>query len=68
MSQGRISIALYAVGIAGAIGARRVDFVGGGQREREIAERLGANMIEGRGPRVPRGFESHPPAATPFRG
>ena len=47
MSQGRISIALYAVGIAGAIGARRVDFVGGGQREREIAERLAANVIEG---------------------
>lgn len=41
------SISLYAVGIAGALGAGGVDFVGGGPREREIAERLGANVIEG---------------------
>jgi threonine dehydrogenase-like Zn-dependent dehydrogenase len=41
------SIALYAADIARALGARRVDFIGGGPRQREIAERLGANVIEG---------------------
>jgi threonine dehydrogenase-like Zn-dependent dehydrogenase len=41
------SISLYAADIARALGAGRVDFVGGGRREHEIAERLGANVIEG---------------------
>jgi alcohol dehydrogenase len=41
------SISLYAAGIACALGARRVDFVGGGPRQLEIAERLGANTIAG---------------------
>jgi threonine dehydrogenase-like Zn-dependent dehydrogenase len=41
------SISLYAAGIARALGAGRVDFVGGGLREREIAARLGADVIEG---------------------
>jgi alcohol dehydrogenase len=41
------SISLYAAAIAGALGAGRVDFVGGGRRQLEIAERLGANVIEG---------------------
>ena len=41
------SISLYAAGIARALGAGRVDFVGGGPRQREIAARLGANVIEG---------------------
>jgi threonine dehydrogenase-like Zn-dependent dehydrogenase len=41
------SISLYAAAIAGALGAARVDFVGGGRRQLEIAERLGANVIEG---------------------
>ncbi len=39
------SISLYAAAIAGALGAGRVDFVGGGSRQLEIAERLGANVI-----------------------
>jgi threonine dehydrogenase-like Zn-dependent dehydrogenase len=41
------SISLYAAGIAHALGAGRVDFVGGGPRQHEIAERLGASVIEG---------------------
>jgi threonine dehydrogenase-like Zn-dependent dehydrogenase len=41
------SISLYAAAIARALGAGRVDFVGGGPREHKIAERLGANVIEG---------------------
>jgi threonine dehydrogenase-like Zn-dependent dehydrogenase len=40
------SIALYAVGIAVALGAERVDFAGGRGFERELAERLGANLVE----------------------
>jgi threonine dehydrogenase-like Zn-dependent dehydrogenase len=41
------SISLYAAAIARALGAGRVDFLGGGTPQREIAERLGANVIEG---------------------
>jgi threonine dehydrogenase-like Zn-dependent dehydrogenase len=41
------SIALYAAAIAHALGAARVDFIGGGPRQREIAQQLGANVIEG---------------------
>ena len=41
------AISLYAADIARALGAGRVDFVGGGPRQLEIAQRLGANVIEG---------------------
>jgi threonine dehydrogenase-like Zn-dependent dehydrogenase len=41
----------------GALGAGRVDFVGGGQCQLEIAERLGANVIEGD---VPERLGSYP--------
>ncbi len=40
------SIALYAVGIALAAGAERVDFAGGRPFERELAARLGANLLD----------------------
>jgi threonine dehydrogenase-like Zn-dependent dehydrogenase len=40
------SIALYAAGLAIAAGAERVDFAGGRDFERELAERLGANLLE----------------------
>jgi alcohol dehydrogenase len=45
------SISLYAAAIACALGAGRVDFVGGGPRQLEIAERLGASVIEGEVPK-----------------
>jgi alcohol dehydrogenase len=41
------SISLYAAAIAHALGAGRVDFIGGGPRQLELAERLGASVIEG---------------------
>jgi threonine dehydrogenase-like Zn-dependent dehydrogenase len=40
------SIALYAVAIALALGAERVDVVGGRERERELASELGANLLD----------------------
>ncbi|MDX6581957.1 MAG: hypothetical protein QOI10_1141 [Solirubrobacterales bacterium] len=40
------SIPLYAVALALAKGAERVDFAGGRQHERETAERLGANLLD----------------------
>ena len=40
------SIALYATGIALAAGAERVDFAGGRPFERELAEQLGANLLD----------------------
>jgi alcohol dehydrogenase len=40
------SIALYSVAIALALGAERVDVVGGRTRDRELAERLGANVLD----------------------
>jgi len=40
------SIPLYATGIAVALGAERVDFAGGRPEERELAERLGANLVD----------------------
>jgi threonine dehydrogenase-like Zn-dependent dehydrogenase len=40
------SIALYAVAIAVALGAERVDFAGGRQFERELAEQLGAKLLD----------------------
>jgi alcohol dehydrogenase len=40
------SIPLYAVAIAVALGAGRVDYVGGRAAERELAQRLGANLLD----------------------
>jgi threonine dehydrogenase-like Zn-dependent dehydrogenase len=40
------SIALYSVAIALALGADRVDVVGGGERDRELAAKLGANVLD----------------------
>jgi alcohol dehydrogenase len=40
------SIPLYAVALALAKGAERVDFVGGRSHERKTAERLGANLLD----------------------
>ena len=40
------SIAIYAAGIALALGASGVDFAGGRPDERELAERLGATLAE----------------------
>lgn len=40
------SIPLYAVALAIAKGAERVDFVGGRPHERQTAERLGANLLD----------------------
>jgi threonine dehydrogenase-like Zn-dependent dehydrogenase len=40
------SIPLYAVALALAKGAERVDFAGGRPHEREVAERLGANLLD----------------------
>jgi threonine dehydrogenase-like Zn-dependent dehydrogenase len=40
------SIALYAVALAVAKGAERVDFAGGRPHERELAERLGARLLD----------------------
>ena len=40
------SIALYSVAIALALGAERVDVVGGGERDRELAAKLGANVLD----------------------
>jgi alcohol dehydrogenase len=40
------SIALYSIAIAQALGAERVDVVGGRRRDRELAEKLGANVLD----------------------
>src|SRR3954465_12810236 len=40
------SIALYAISIALAVGAERVDVVGGRPRDRELATELGANVLD----------------------
>jgi len=40
------SIALYSIAIAQALGAERVDVVGGRDRDRELAEKLGANVLD----------------------
>jgi threonine dehydrogenase-like Zn-dependent dehydrogenase len=45
------SIALYAVAIAVALGAGRVDFAGGEPADRAQAEKLGANLLEEEFPR-----------------
>jgi alcohol dehydrogenase len=40
------SIALYAVALGAALGAERVDVVGGSDRDRELAVKLGANVLD----------------------
>jgi threonine dehydrogenase-like Zn-dependent dehydrogenase len=40
------SIALYSIAIALALGAERVDVVGGSERDRELAAKLGANVLD----------------------
>jgi threonine dehydrogenase-like Zn-dependent dehydrogenase len=46
VAMGAGSIAHYTVAIALALGAERVDVVGGGQRDRELAAKLGANVLD----------------------
>jgi alcohol dehydrogenase len=46
IAMGAGSIALYSVAIALALGAERVDVVGGGARDRELAGKLGANVLD----------------------
>lgn len=46
IAMGAGSIALYSVAIALALGAERVDVVGGRKRDRELAEKLGANLLD----------------------
>jgi alcohol dehydrogenase len=46
ITMGAGSIALYAVAIALALGAERVDVVGGRERDRELAAKLGANVLD----------------------
>jgi threonine dehydrogenase-like Zn-dependent dehydrogenase len=45
IAMGAGSIALYSVAIALALGAERVDVVGGSERDREVAANLGANVL-----------------------
>ncbi|HKH21983.1 MAG TPA: alcohol dehydrogenase catalytic domain-containing protein [Solirubrobacterales bacterium] len=46
VAMGAGSIALYSVAIALALGAERVDVVGGSERDRELAAKLGANVLD----------------------
>jgi threonine dehydrogenase-like Zn-dependent dehydrogenase len=46
IAMGAGSIALYSVAIALALGAERVDVVGGRERDRELGAKLGANVID----------------------
>jgi alcohol dehydrogenase len=46
IAMGAGSIALYAIAIAKALGAERVDVVGGRKRDRELAQKLGANVLD----------------------
>jgi alcohol dehydrogenase len=46
IAMGAGSIALYSIAIAQALGAERVDVVGGRRRDRELAEKLGANVLD----------------------
>lgn len=46
IAMGAGSIALYSVAIALALGAERVDVVGGSSRDRELAATLGANVLD----------------------
>lgn len=45
------SIALYAIGIARALGASKVDYIDIDQRRLAVAEKLGAHVIEGSPPK-----------------
>ena len=46
IAMGAGSIALYSIAIALALGAERGDVVGGRKRDRELAEKLGANVLD----------------------
>jgi len=46
ITMGAGSIALYSVAISLALGAERVDVVGGRERDRELAAELGANVLD----------------------
>src|SRR6478672_10620072 len=46
IAMGAGSIAMYSIAIAQALGAERVDVVGGRRRDRELAEKLGANVLD----------------------
>jgi alcohol dehydrogenase len=46
IAMGAGSIALYSVAIALALGAERVDVVGGNERDRKLAAELGANVLD----------------------
>jgi threonine dehydrogenase-like Zn-dependent dehydrogenase len=46
IAMGAGSIALYSVAIALALGAERVDVVGGNERDRDLAAKLGANVLD----------------------
>jgi threonine dehydrogenase-like Zn-dependent dehydrogenase len=46
IAMGAGSIALYSVALAIALGAERIDVVGGNERERELAAKLGANVLD----------------------
>src|SRR5262249_14450208 len=46
IAMGAGSIALYSIAIALALGAERVDVVGGSLRDRELAGKLGANGLD----------------------
>jgi alcohol dehydrogenase len=46
IAMGAGSIALYSVAIAMGLGAERVDVVGGTKRDRELAAKLGANVLD----------------------
>ena len=46
IAMGAGSIALYSIAIALALGAERVDVVGGRERDRELAQKLGANVLD----------------------
>src|SRR5262245_51354585 len=64
IAMGAGSIALYSVAIALALGAERVDVVGGTARDRELAARLGATVLdEG----VPGRAGRHPVTVDPAR-
>ncbi len=45
------SIAIYAAAIAAALGAERVEFAGGRPFERELAEKLGATLVDEKFPK-----------------
>jgi alcohol dehydrogenase len=46
IAMGAGSIALYSIAIALALGAERVDVVGGRERDRDLAQKLGANVLD----------------------